>query len=57
MWNPDRDVEPLLADFYSKAFGPAATVMQRYYERLDPGNDPLWSSHLLALALQSDSDV
>ncbi len=52
MWNPDTDVEALLADFYQQAFGPAAAVMQRYYERLDPGNDPLLSEHLLGLALR-----
>lgn len=52
MWNPDADVEALLTDFYQQAFGPAAAVMQRYYERLDPGNDPLLSEHLLGLALR-----
>jgi hypothetical protein len=52
MWNPDADVDALLADLYEKAFGPAAGVMQRYYERLDKGNEPLVSEHLLALALR-----
>jgi hypothetical protein len=52
MWNPNTDVDALLADFYAKAFAPAAAVMQRYYERLDPGNEPLLSEHLLALALR-----
>ena len=50
MWDPDTDVDALLADFYDKAFGPAAAVMQRYYERLDPGNDLVLSEHLLAMA-------
>lgn len=52
MWNPDADVDALLADFCEKAFGPAAAVMQRYYERLDKAGDPLISEHLLALALR-----
>ncbi|MCH5374254.1 MAG: DUF4838 domain-containing protein [Planctomycetes bacterium] len=52
MWNPDVDVDALLADFYNQSFGPAARVMQRYYERLDPGNAPLMSEHLLAVALR-----
>jgi hypothetical protein len=52
MWNPKIDVDALLADFYPQAFGPAAAVMKRYYERLDPGNEPLVSEHLLALALR-----
>ncbi len=52
LWNPGTDVDALLADFYGQAFGPAAAVMQRYYERLDPGNDPLLSEHLLGLALR-----
>lgn len=34
-WNPQADREALLSDFYQKAFGPAATVMRRYYERID----------------------
>jgi gluconolactonase len=52
MWDPKTDVNALLAGFYEKAFGPAARVMRRYYERLDPGNEPLLSAHLLALALR-----
>lgn len=52
MWNPRADVDALLRDFYEKAFGPAAPAMRRYYERLDPGNHPLMSAHLLGLALR-----
>ena len=52
MWRPGADVKALLKDFYEKAFGPAAAVMERYYERLDRGNEPLVSEHLLALALE-----
>ncbi|MBE0536333.1 MAG: DUF4838 domain-containing protein [Phycisphaerae bacterium] len=52
MWNPEADTDALLADFYEKAFGPAAGAVQRYYERLDKGNGPLISEHLLALSLR-----
>jgi hypothetical protein len=52
MWNPKTNVDSLLADFYEKAFGSAASVMQRYYERFDPGNEPLMSEHLLALGFR-----
>lgn len=48
MWDPTIDVESLLDDFYSKAFGPAAAPMRRYYERFDRANEPLVSAHLLA---------
>jgi hypothetical protein len=52
MWNPKADVEAVLADFYEKAFGPAAVPVQRYYERFDRGNKPLISAHLLALGFR-----
>jgi len=52
MWDPETDVDALLADFYEKAFGPAASTMERYYERLDPGNDPIMGEPLLADALR-----
>jgi len=52
MWNPDADVDAILADFYEKAFGPAAEPMRRYYERLDPGNKPLVSRSLLGQAFR-----
>lgn len=57
MWNPKADLDTLLDDFYQQAFGPAAEPMRRYYERLDPGNDPLLSEHLLALALRDLDDA
>jgi hypothetical protein len=31
MWNTKADVDAMLADFYSSAFGPAAEPMQRFY--------------------------
>lgn len=52
MWNPNADVDALLEDFYKKAFGPAAQVMKRYYERIDPGNTPLKSENLIGEALR-----
>lgn len=52
MWNPDADVDALLADFYQTAFGPAAKPMRRFYERFDRGNKPLMSEHLLALGFR-----
>ena len=57
MWDPDADVEALLADFYEKAFGPGAAAMKRCYERLDPGNKPLISRHLFALAYRDVEDA
>ena len=48
MWDPKADADAVLADFHDRAFGPAAAPMRRYYERFDPGNKPLMSTHLLA---------
>ncbi|HEX7904126.1 MAG TPA: DUF4838 domain-containing protein [Chitinophagaceae bacterium] len=33
LWNVNSDVKTIIKDFYEKAFGPAATAMQRYYIR------------------------
>ena len=33
LWNVNADVKSVIKDFYEKAFGPAAVVMQRYYTR------------------------
>ncbi len=33
MWNVDADVDALVRDFYTKAFGPAARAVERYYVR------------------------
>jgi hypothetical protein len=52
MWDPKADADAILADFHEKAFGPAAGAMRRYYDRLDPGNEPLMGEPLLALALR-----
>ena len=34
MWNPDADVDQLLAEFYEKFYGPAAEPMARYWNRI-----------------------
>ena len=34
MWNPDEDVEALLADFYPKFYGPAAGPMSEYWNAI-----------------------
>jgi len=52
MWDPKADADKVLADFYDKAFGPAAAPMRRYYERFDRGNQPMISAHLLALGFR-----
>lgn len=52
MWDPKADVDEILADFYAKAFGPAASAVERYYERVDPGNNPIMGEGLMADALR-----
>ncbi|MEO6907068.1 MAG: DUF4838 domain-containing protein, partial [Abditibacteriaceae bacterium] len=52
LWNPNLDLNALLKDFYDKAFGPAAPMMERYYERLSPDNNPLMSASLLGQAFR-----
>ncbi len=34
MWNPDEDVDALLADFYPRFYGPAAEPMQTYWSAI-----------------------
>jgi hypothetical protein len=52
LWNPGADASAILADFYDKAFGPAAPAMRRYYERLAPDAEPLLSRGLVGEALR-----
>lgn len=52
LWNPDADVNALLADFYDKAFGPAAAPMKRYYERVAPDEKPIMSRGLVGEAFR-----
>ncbi|CAN5460030.1 hypothetical protein BH09VER1_BH09VER1_25380 [soil metagenome] len=51
MWNASADVHALKRDFYEKAFGPAAPVMERYFERLNLANKPLPGAGLLRQCL------
>jgi hypothetical protein len=34
LWNPDEDVDALLADFYTRFYGPAAEPMSRYWNAI-----------------------
>ena len=34
MWNPDQDVEPLIADFFAGYYGPAAPFIREYFEEM-----------------------
>jgi len=52
LWNPEADVDAILADFYEKAFGPAAPAMKRYYERVAPDDSPLMSRGLVGEAFR-----
>jgi len=47
MWDPSAEVDALKKDFYEKAFGPAAAVMERYYERLNLSNKPMPGNTLI----------
>ena len=57
LWNPDADVNALLADFYDKAFGPAAAPMKRYYERIAPDEKPILSRGLIGEAFRDIADA
>ena len=57
LWNPDADVTAVLADFYEKAFGPAAPAMKRYYERVAPDAEPLLSRGLVGEAVRDVDDA
>lgn len=50
LWNPRADVDSLVKDFYDKAFGPAAPVMKRFYDRISPDNKPIFGKDLLGRA-------
>lgn len=57
MWDPKAPMEELLTDFYQGAFGAGALPMRRFYERLDPGNNPIRGKHLLAMAFRDVQDA
>ena len=50
MWNPDADIDALLAEFYRDAFGPAAPPMKRMLERWSDGF--LFTEHELGLSFR-----
>lgn len=35
VWNPGADAEAILADYYQRAFGPAASSMREYFDALE----------------------
>jgi hypothetical protein len=37
LWDPRQDVDAILAEYYTKFFGPAATSMKRFYDVLEGG--------------------
>jgi hypothetical protein len=52
MWNPNADTEAILQDFYEKAYGPAAKVMQRYHERVGLDAQPFITDVLMGAAFR-----
>lgn len=54
MWSTSASLDALKADFFDKAFGPAAEPMARYFNRLDLSNAPLAGG---ALIRQSVDDL
>lgn len=50
-WNPTADIPTLLADYYDKAFGPAADVMKRFYDRWFDGPNTV-TDNSMALAFR-----
>lgn len=57
LWNPQANVDALLADFYDKAFGPAAAPMKRYYERIAPDEKPILSRGLIGEAYRDVAEA
>ena len=35
LWDPEQDLDALLADYYVKAYGPAAPAMRAFFERME----------------------
>ena len=52
MWNHKRDENALLADFYQKAYGPAAPVMQHYHEITGRDSGKILTDNLLGTAFR-----
>jgi hypothetical protein len=47
LWDPYSDLDAILDDFYTKAFGPAAEVMKSYYSRYDYGGQSVLPDNIL----------
>lgn len=48
LWNPDLDVRATIADYCRAAYGPGATAMLRYHERLEKISDEFRADKELA---------
>ncbi len=48
-WNTKENVEALIDDFFSKAFGPAEVPMREFYRIIDGSNKPMLSKHLVGM--------
>lgn len=57
MWNPKADLSALKNDFYETAFGPAASAMERYFERMNLSNNPFQGRILLRQSLDDLEDA
>jgi hypothetical protein len=54
-WNPDADLDTLKQDYYTKAFGDAASYMEDYYERWFDQMSP--NDNTFALSFRSLDDA
>jgi len=52
MWNPDQSLDSLLEDFYTKAFGPAAPAMKKYYDTTDRDSYRYFSRYVIGAAFR-----
>lgn len=52
LWNPQADADAILADFYDRAYGPAAASMTRFHERICPDSSNLVSTVLVGQAFR-----
>ena len=55
LWNTNLDVNNVLDDFYTKAFGPAAATMKEYYEVRSDSDDHLAESFRLLDQAESEA--
>ncbi|MEO6909159.1 MAG: DUF4838 domain-containing protein, partial [Abditibacteriaceae bacterium] len=55
MWNTHLDLDAFLNDFYTKAFGPAAPAMKRYYDR--QAKAPFVSKQLIGMMFRDVNEA